>query len=93
MGTTELILILVFLFLYLFYRAYTYLTDLILALWNMYLSYGSYTCFTEHILVLQILYRAYSGTKVLVGTTQIPYTEVPIGTIGVILILRIREYS
>ena len=93
MGTTELILILVFRFLYLSYRAYTYLTDLILALRNMYLSYGSYTCFTEHILVLQILYRAYSGIKVPVGTTQIPYTEVPVGTTGLILILLIREYS
>ena len=84
------------------YRAYTYLTDLVLALRNMYLSYGSYTCFTEHILILWILYRAYSGTKVPVGTTQIPYTEVPVGTTGLevpvgttglILILRIQEYS
>ena len=58
----------------------------------MYLSYGSYTCFIEHILVLQILYRAYSGTKVDVCTTQIPYTDVPVGTTGLILILPIREY-
>ena len=62
-GTTGLILILVFRILYLSYRAYTYLTDLILALWNMYLSYKSYTCFidtgvpvgtTELILILSI---------------------------------------
>ena len=92
-GTTGLILILVFRILYFSYRAYTYLTDLILALRNMYLSYESYTCFTEHILVLQILYRAYSGTKIPVGTTQIPYMEVPVGTTGLILILLIREYS
>ena len=46
-GTTGLILILVFLILYLSYRAYTYLTDLILTLQNMYLSYRSYTCFTD----------------------------------------------
>ena len=58
----------------------------------MYLSYGSYTFFTEHILVLRILYRAYSGTKVPVGTTQIPYTEVSIGTTGLILILLVQEY-
>ena len=55
----------------------------------MYLSYGSYTCFTKHILVLRILYRVYSGTKVPIGTTQIPYTEVPVGTTGLILILPI----
>ena len=32
-------------------------------------------------------YKAYSYTKVLVGTTQIHYTEVPVGTTGLILIL------
>ena len=58
----------------------------------MYLSYESYTYFIENILVLRILYRAYSGTKVPVGTTQIPYTEVLVGTIGLILILPIQEY-
>ena len=42
--------------------------------------FKSYTCLTEHILVLRILYGAYSGTKVPVGITQIPYTEVPVGT-------------
>ena len=78
-----------------YYKTYTYsgISDLILTLRNMYLSYGSYTCFTEHILVLWILYRAYFGTKVPVGTTQIPYTAVPVGTTRLILILRIREYS
>ena len=43
------------------------------------------------ILVLRILYLcygAYSGAKVPVGTTQIPYTEVPICTTGLILILQ-----
>ena len=49
------------------YRAYTGLTDLILALRNMYLSY-----------------RSYSGTKVPVGTTQIHYMKVPVGTTGLI---------
>ena len=54
--------------------------------------FRSYTCLTEHILVLRILYGAYFGTKVPVGTTQIPYTEVPIGTTGLILILSIQKY-
>ena len=57
-------------------------------LWSIYLYFGSYNCITEHILVLRILYGAYSGTKVPVGTTQIHYTEVPVGTIGLILILQ-----
>ena len=36
----------------------------------------------------------FNGTKVPVDTTeQIPYTEVLVGTTGLILILRIREYS
>ena len=52
----------------------------------------SYTCLTEHILVLRILYGAYSSTKVPVGTTQIPYMKVPVGTTGLILILPIRKY-
>ena len=43
----------------------------------------------EHILVLQILYEAYSCTKLSVGTTQIHYAEVPVGTTGLILILQI----
>ena len=42
----------------------------------------------ELILVLRILYGAYSCTKVPIGTTQIHYTEVPIGTTGLILILQ-----
>ena len=55
--------------------------------------FRSYTCLTEHILVLRILYGAYSGTKVPIGTMQISYTEVPVGTTGLILILPIRKYS
>ena len=54
--------------------------------------FKSYTCLTEHILVLRILYGAYSGTKVPVGITQIPYTEVPVGTTGLKLILPIWKY-
>ena len=33
-------------------------------------------------------FRAYSHTKVPVGTTQIHYMEVPVGTTGLILILQ-----
>ena len=50
--------------------------------------FESYSCISDLILVLQILFRAYSGTKVPVGTTQIPYTEVPVGTTGLILVLQ-----
>ena len=60
-------------------------------------SYRTYTYSTEHILVLQILYGAYSrisDTEVPVGTIEhFHYTEVPVGTPGLMLILRIREYS
>ena len=71
-----------------YYRTYTCLTERILVLRNLYLSYGTYTCVTELILIFRILYGAYSGTKVPIGTTQIPYTEVPVGTTGLILILQ-----
>ena len=53
--------------------------------------FRSYTCITEHNLVLRILYLfygAYSCTKVPVGTTHVHYTEVPVGTTGLILILQ-----
>ena len=56
--------------------------DLILVLQSLFLSYRSYTCVTELILVFRILYGAYSGTKVPLGTTQIHYMEVPVGTTG-----------
>ena len=55
---------------------------------SLFLYFRSYTCITERILVLRILYGAYSGTKVPVGTTEIPYTEVPVGTTELILILQ-----
>ena len=61
---------------------------------------------TELILILRYLYcnsdtevpvgttEYFTSTRVPVGTTeQIPYTEVLVGTTGLILILRIREYS
>ena len=80
--------ILVLWILYLCYRAYSCILGLILVLRSLFLYFESYTCITEHILVLQILYEAYSCIKVPVGTTQIHYTEVPVGTIGLILILQ-----
>ena len=54
--------------------------------------YITYSCISGLILVLQILHGAYYDTKVPVGTIQIPYTEVPVGTSGLILILPIRTY-
>ena len=83
---TELILVLRNLYLY--YGAYSCISDLILVLQRIFLYFESYTCVTEHILVLRILYGAYSCTKVGIDTTQIHYTEVPIGTTGLILILQ-----
>ena len=71
----------------------TEIMERILVLQSLFLSYGSYTGITEHVLVLRILYGAYSGTKLPVGTTQIHYTKVPVGTTVFILIVRIREYS
>ena len=66
--------------------------------------YGTYICLTEHILILRIYtcvtelilvfrilfvsYGTYTCTKVPVGTTPIHYTEVPVGTIGLIFILQ-----
>ena len=55
---------------------------------SLFLYFRSYTCIRKLILVLWILYGAYSGTKVPVGTTQIPYTEVSVGTTGLILVLQ-----
>ena len=78
--------ILVLRILYLYYKTYTCISDLIHVLQSIYLSYGSYTCTSDLILVLRILHEAYSDTKVPVDTTQIPYTEVPVGTTGLILI-------
>ena len=92
--------ILVLRILYLFYRTYYCLTDLILVLQNLLLPYGSYSCAkvpvgtiirnrsgSYHIQVqiklLQIqtfVFRRYRS--------QIHYTEVPVGTTGLILNLQ-----
>ena len=97
-------LILVFRILYLYYRTYSCISDLILVLQSIFLHFGSYSCISDLILVLRILYLdygaytcltdlylyygAYTCTKVPVVTTQIHYTEVPVGTTGLILILQ-----
>ena len=44
------------------YRAYTYLTDLILVLQNLDMYFRFYTCLTERILVLRILFLC-EGTR------------------------------
>ena len=62
----------------------TCITELILVLRILYLCYRTYSCISDLILVLRILYRAYSGTKIPIGITQIHYTEVPVGTTGLI---------
>ena len=75
-GLTELTLV---------YRTYSYLTDLILVLQNLLLYFG-YRSTRRY-------YRTFTGTKVPVGTIeQIPYTEVLVGTTGLILTLSIKEY-
>ena len=81
----ELILVLQSLFLYL--RSYTYIMEHILVLQILYLYYGAYSCIldtevpvgtTEH----------FTCTKVLVGSIQIHYMKVPIGTTELILIFQ-----
>ena len=44
------------------YRAYTYLTDLILELQNLDMYFRFYTCLTERILILRILFFC-EGTR------------------------------
>ena len=72
------------------YRTYTYSTEHILVLQIL---YGAYS----HILDTEVpvgTIEHFSGTKVPVGIIrQIHYTKVPVGTPGLMLILRIREYS
>ena len=88
--TTKLILILRSI--YWSYRTWTCISDLIHVLQSINLSYGSYTSSDTEVPVGTTEY--FTGTRVPVGTTeQIPYTEVLVGTTGLILILRIREYS
>ena len=62
------------------YRAYTYLTDLILVLQNLDMYFRSYTCLTERILILRILYWYYKTY------TCFTDTGVPVGTTELILI-------
>ena len=80
-GVTELILC----------RTYTY--NRLICLQDSRRSYRTYYCISD-IEVPAGTTEHFNGTKVPVGTTeQILYTEVLIGTTGLMLILRIREYS
>ena len=93
-------LIHVFQILYMSYRAYTCLTDLKLVLQNLLLSYGSYSCAK---VPLGTISRNKSGSYHKQGQIrllqirtlvfrryrpQIHYTEVLVGTTGLILILQ-----
>ena len=72
------------------YRTYTYSTEHILVLQIL---YGAYSRISDTEVPVGTI-EHFAGTKVLVGTTgQIHYTEVLVGTPGLMLILRIREYS
>ena len=77
-STTKLILVLRILYLY--YEVYPGLTELILVLRSLFLSFG-YRSTRRY-------YRTFCWYKSTVGTTKhIHYTEVPVGTTGLILIL------
>ena len=83
-GISEHILVLQNLYLY---------TGLILILQILYWYYRTYYCISDTEVPVGAT-EHFTGTKVPVGATeQIPYTEVLAGTTGLILILRIREYS
>ena len=72
------------------YRTYTYSTKHILVLQIL---YGAYSSILDTEVPVGTI-EHFAGIKVPVGTTeQIHYTEVPVGTPGLMLILRIREYS
>ena len=85
------------------YRTYTYSTEHILVLQILYEAYSRISNTEVPVGTVE----HFAGTKVPVGTTghihytevpvgtteQIPYTEILVGTTGLILILRIREYS
>ena len=89
---------------YLSYETYTGLTELILVLRNLLLSYESYSGAKEPVGTIS---RNRSGSSHIQGQikllqirtfvfrryrSQIHYTEVPVGTTGLIHIFPIREY-
>ena len=93
-------LIHVFQILYISYRVYTCLTELILVLRNSYWSYRTYSCAKVPVGTMS---RNRSGSYHIQGRirliqiqtlvfrryrSQIHYTEVPVGTTGLILILQ-----
>ena len=68
------------------YRAYSY-SELIII--TGLCSLGTLVGVTKLILIFRILflyYGAYTCKKVLIGTTHIHYTEVPVGTIEILLV-------
>ena len=68
-------------------------TELILILRSIYWSYRTWTCISDTEVPVGTT-EYFTGTRVPISTTeQIPYTEVLVYTTGLILILRIREYS
>ena len=90
---------------FMYYRTYTYISDLIHLLQSIYLSYGSYACAKVPVGTIS---RNRSGSYHIQGRirliqiqtlvlrkyrSQIHYKEVPVGTTGLILILLVREYS
>ena len=60
-----------------YFRSYTCLTELTLVLVILYLHYRTCTCLTD-------LIRSLFWYKVPIGTTQIHYTKVLVGTTGLI---------
>ena len=75
------------------YGTHTGISEHILVLQNLYWYYRTYYCISDTEVPVGTT-EHFTGTKVPVGATeQIPYTEVLVSTTGLILILRIREYS
>ena len=68
------------------YRAYTYLTELILILRSIYRSYRTWTCISDLIHVLQSIYLSYgsyTGLTELILVLRILFLcEVPVGTMS-----------
>ena len=80
-------LILVFRILYLYYGSYTCFTEHVLVFQILYLYYRTCTCISDKEVPVGTT-EHFNCTKVPVGTTHIHYTEVPVVTAGLILILQ-----
>ena len=68
-------------------RSYTCITELILVLRNLHLRYRANSCISDTEAPVGIT-EHFTGTKVPIGSIQIPYMGVPVGTTGLILILQ-----